>query len=323
MAHVAVEPRDAGHEVETYQGYLEGPAPRASRRLVDIRHRVAIRAIRAVTATPHNFVSRAKWGARAPRPGIETINPTGGVGEHYEGPHMGVFAHTKCAGKVRQIQNFHMDTRGWNDIAYSYLVCPHGYVFEGRGKRRRTAANGTNDGNDRFYAVCYLGGQDDPLTALAEKEMDHMVLWLRQHGGAGLGVKPHNWFKATQCPGTPVRNHCMRRDGKRFADPFAPAPPPPPAHPVFPLPAGHWFGPPSPDARNHSGYYSDTDANHLKKWQTRMKQRGWNIEVTGRFDQKTQAVAQAFNREKGIHSVPTGTVGATSWNKAWTAPISR
>ena len=78
-----------------------------------------------------NLVTRAQWGARPPR-NRTPLNPTGATA-HWEGPHMGVFPHTACPSKVRGIQAFHMDSRGWSDIAYNAIVCPHGYVFEGRG----------------------------------------------------------------------------------------------------------------------------------------------------------------------------------------------
>lgn len=151
-----------------------------------------------------------------------------------------------------------------------------------------------------------------------------MILWLRQGGGAGMEVKPHSAFKPTGCPGDPLRAHAVSRDGKAFADPFAPAPvkPAPAAHPVFPLPKGHWFGPESRDVRVHSGYYA-ADARSLKMWQTQMRRRGWSkVVISGKFDAATAEAAAAFNREKGIHSVPTGTIGETSWNRAWTEPVT-
>ena len=43
----------------------------------------------------------------------------------------------------RAWQAFHMDDRGWSDIAYNSGVCPHGVRFEGRGARVRSGANGT------------------------------------------------------------------------------------------------------------------------------------------------------------------------------------
>lgn len=113
---------------------------------------------------------------------------------------MGSFGHERCAGLIRGIQAFHMDTRGWDDLAYSAMVCPHGELFEGRGPGIRTAANGTSSGNDRYYAVCYLGGEGDPFTPAAKARINDAIAWL-----GGGDVRPHSWFKATACPGDEIR----------------------------------------------------------------------------------------------------------------------
>jgi hypothetical protein len=149
------------------------------------------------------LVRRSEWGARAPRNRTALV-PSYGTTVHWEGPHMGSFPHSACAGKVRSIQNFHMDTRGWSDVAYTALVCPHGLVYEGRWVRTRTAANGTTDGNNRAYAVCYLGGQGDPFTLAAQKATRVVLDWLDTHGGAGPGRNCHRDWKSTECPGDTI-----------------------------------------------------------------------------------------------------------------------
>ncbi len=117
---------------------------------------------------------------------------------------MGPFGHDRCAGKVRQIQTYHMDTKKWSDIAYSTVVCPHGYVYEGRGWRTRTAANGTNAGNDASYAHCYLGGQGDPLTEDGKRGLVLAFHLAQVEGGAGTQRWVHRDWKATECPGDEI-----------------------------------------------------------------------------------------------------------------------
>lgn len=103
--------------------------------------------------------------------------------------------------------------------------------------------------------------------------------------------------------------------------PTPPSPPPPVVvAPGFPLPAGQWFGPPSTDPRNHSGYYWPSDRPGIATYQRRMQERGWRIGVTGVFDTTTSAVTVAFQREKGL--VPDDKVGPITWGAAWTAPIT-
>src|SRR5699024_10738852 len=44
----------------------------------------------------------------------------------------------------------------YDDIAYNYLVCRHGYIYIGRGYQYQSAAN--RDGNSTYYAICGLTG---------------------------------------------------------------------------------------------------------------------------------------------------------------------
>lgn len=159
-----------------------------------------------MATTPPRYRTRAQWGAR--RRGATTrshpLRRPEGVYLHWEGPHMGAFPHSACAGKVRGIERFHRDGAGWADIAYSLLVCPHGYIYEGRGLGVRTAANGTDYANATGYAVCYLGGEGDPFTPDAQAAFVEAVLWLRERGGAGDAVRGHRDAKATSCPGDTI-----------------------------------------------------------------------------------------------------------------------
>lgn len=150
------------------------------------------------------FVPRAEWGARPPRSASHSIAPRG-TAIHWEGPRLWTsgFNHARCATIVRGIQNFHMDSKGWVDIAYSGLVCPEGYVFEGRGLGIRTAANGTNEANGSLYALCYLGGDGDPFTDAAKVGYHDGTGWLKQANGLW---EPHSDLRATACPGNLIRD---------------------------------------------------------------------------------------------------------------------
>jgi hypothetical protein len=106
--------------------------------------------------------------------------------------------HNRCATIVRAYQAFHMDQRGWQDIAYSSLVCPHGVRYEGRGLDVRTAAQGTTVGNDTSHATCYIAGDGDPLTDPAKAAY-------ADEGRRLQGLKRgHRDWKPTACPGNPL-----------------------------------------------------------------------------------------------------------------------
>ena len=104
-----------------------------------------------------NLVYRKQWGARAPvqRTALAAAAVRYFV-VHYSAADADEQAnHAICAARVKGIQRYHMDTQGWSDIAYNWLVCKHGYIFRGRGWKVRSAATG--EANDYTVACCFLG----------------------------------------------------------------------------------------------------------------------------------------------------------------------
>lgn len=152
--------------------------------------------------TYRGFLSRSDIGLRSPRSVSHNITPeNGGVAGHYAGPAQNVDSHSDCLRLWRGYQAYHMDTHGWVDIAYTLGVCDHGYILAGRGAGVRTAANGTNTGNQNYYAVCWIGGQGETPTQDAVDAFWAAVSMLRSQGNAGGKVVRHSYFKSTSCPG--------------------------------------------------------------------------------------------------------------------------
>lgn len=181
------------------------------------------------------FLSRADIGLR-PRVCSSTNIRAEGDTAHYGGPSPWTGAvdrssaetfeattdHNRCASIWRAYQAYHLDTQGWCDIAYTSGVCPHGYRLEGRGPGQRTGANGTNDGNFRSYATCYIAGTGDPLTDSAKRA------FLDEAERLGRPLRwGHRDWKSTSCPGDPL--YIWRSGG--FPAPEGPPPPPPPPPP--------------------------------------------------------------------------------------------
>jgi hypothetical protein len=174
-----------------------------------------------VTAKIAGFVTRDQAGLRAPKSISRNVSAeSGGVALHYGGPAANLEGHLDCVAQWRGWQRFHMDSRGWADIAYTMGVCDHGYVFAGRGAGVRTAAQGTNDGNQRYYAVCWLGGAGEVPTQEALDAFEWAVLNLRKTG-AGKSVRPHKSFHSTSCPGPELAALAGCLDGKDISVPAA------------------------------------------------------------------------------------------------------
>lgn len=151
------------------------------------------------------IITRAQWEARSARRTTRIAGPVVGIAGHWEGIQLGDYSAGSVPGRIRNIQAFHMDRQGWDDIAYSALVDRFGRVWAGRGPTVRTAANGTNYANDHFYAVCILMGPGDTLTDAAKAGWLEAREWLRRNGDAGAKTPPHSILHSTSCPGDDVR----------------------------------------------------------------------------------------------------------------------
>lgn len=147
------------------------------------------------------MISRAQWGARKarhrdslPLSRIDTIVIHYSAAYHDEFP--------SYSARVRETQNFHMDVRGWNDIAYNFLVARDGTLFEGRGWDTMPAA--TEHHNSHTIAICFLGsdkvGRDD-VTDAGRKALANFIRDVNKRAKRTLKVKGHRDFNSTDCPG--------------------------------------------------------------------------------------------------------------------------
>jgi len=100
------------------------------------------------------IVSRAGWNARPARGFTTLATPVNTVVIHHT---VTPFCTTQaaCAQLVRSMQNFHMDTNGWVDIGYNFIVGESGHIFEGRGWTR-VGAHAVN-WNSRSIGIAVIG----------------------------------------------------------------------------------------------------------------------------------------------------------------------
>jgi hypothetical protein len=148
------------------------------------------------------IVTRAQWGARAPKSSIaKTTWPqrTGFAIHHTAGP---------TSQTVRQIQNHQMDNNGWSDIGYNWLVDQAGKVYEGRsGGWLAIGAHAANQ-NTAWVGVCWIGtsGNTAPSDAALAS-----IRWLYHEAnrlaGRTLTVRGHGQVpgQSTECPGSRLR----------------------------------------------------------------------------------------------------------------------
>jgi hypothetical protein len=98
--------------------------------------------------------------------------------------------------EVRSIQNFHMNSRKWNDIGYNFLIAPSGRVYEGRGKE---VVGAHTEDHNHDCGIAFMGNYDTDELTRAQITAFNL---LRRKLGIAKGAKvPHSATSSTSCPG--------------------------------------------------------------------------------------------------------------------------
>ncbi|MBE2250148.1 MAG: N-acetylmuramoyl-L-alanine amidase [Myxococcus sp.] len=145
------------------------------------------------------ILPRAAWGARAPTCRSLT-NPYRLVVHHTASPTNDTFT---PEARLRQTQAFHMDTRGYCDVAYNFLMSRDARVWEGRGDG--VLGGHTLNQNAGNMALCVIGTYTtDTLTPQQSCALAGWMAWQSSLHGIALNrtnIKGHREWGATECPG--------------------------------------------------------------------------------------------------------------------------
>jgi hypothetical protein len=145
--------------------------------------------------------TRSEWGARKPRCSSARMTPNRATIHHTVTPTNDSMT---APQRLRQIQSFHMNSRGWCDIGYNFLVSRDGRVWRGRGGRTVGAhVTNSNTGN---VGISFMGTYTS--TAPTERQMCNTGKLLRRlrslYPALSLNrtdVKGHRQYGGTVCPG--------------------------------------------------------------------------------------------------------------------------
>ncbi len=169
-----------------------------------------------------DLIRRDAWGAAPPR-GKPIAIPS---------PVKDLYLHHSAGADnglqtVQAIQRFHQESRGWADIAYTWLYSPRDRAwFEGRGPA--VAGAHTRNHNRTSHAVCVLGNFEvsipPPHVAI------DLAAWARWHGGTWGPdfYRGHRDVGATACPGKHLYaliDHINRRARDEIQPDIEPEPP--------------------------------------------------------------------------------------------------
>ena len=150
--------------------------------------------------------SRAEWGGRAPRCASGRQTPTRATIHHTVTPTRDSMT---PQARLRQIQAFHMNVRGWCDIGYNYLVSRDGRVWRGRGAV--TVGAHVANANTGNVGISFMGTHTTTSATATQLCSAARVLARLHQDYRGLTlsrteVKGHRQYGGTTCPGNALYN---------------------------------------------------------------------------------------------------------------------
>ncbi|HEY9414918.1 MAG TPA: hypothetical protein VIQ30_09195 [Pseudonocardia sp.] len=164
------------------------------------------------------YLPRSAWGARpADRgPGQLTVDRVEGAVIHWPGSSDtdGIHSYADVAAALRGWQRYHMDDRGWSDIAYQVAVDQAGRAWNLRGLRTQSGANGNADLNERYGAILLVLVAGEQPTAAMKLTTRAVLADFREIYPGGTAIRPHSAVRpdGTTCPGPAARAAIARGD---------------------------------------------------------------------------------------------------------------
>lgn len=159
-------------------------------------------------------IPRSEWGARSP----------GKICGNVVAPYRMAIHHTyspatdgaDAASAMRGMQAYHMDTQGWCDIGYHFVVSQAGKIYQGRSDERRPGAHVGNQ-NSGNVGICLIGNFQPGYSTSRQpsetqlKAAGRIVGWVHQTYNIPLNrtaVKGHREHagQSTTCPGDSLLN---------------------------------------------------------------------------------------------------------------------
>lgn len=157
------------------------------------------------------MLCRESWGARPARPGgrVHTINR---MTVHHTAVVLG--DNRNSPGRLRQHQRYHMDVKGWIDIAYHVGVDRDGNIYELRSTKLAGDTATDYDTTGHFLVVCEGDFDQEPLSDAQFEGAAIAFAWAAQN----FDVLPDTLAShrevtpTTSCPGTNLEARVVSGD---------------------------------------------------------------------------------------------------------------
>jgi hypothetical protein len=162
-------------------------------------------------------VPRSAWSRRTPV--ASRINPMGSIGRmtvHHEGWEVVNFTDTNATmQRLRQIENYHVDSLKWGDVGYHFIIDRSGRIWEGRAIQYQGAHVKNN--NEHNIGVMVLGNFDQQYPSAAQvASLRGTLSNLRQMYRVPFDrIYTHQELNPTKCPGSQLQHQMvsLRRGG--------------------------------------------------------------------------------------------------------------
>lgn len=148
---------------------------------------------------------RADWGAIPPKESYATSVKTDVVIHYSDSPGQKIDTIREQIRTLREIQNFHMFGRGWNDIAYNLLL------FQPRGRLRRPRlywgrpfwANpaAQENANSGTVALCVIAAPGERISQATVDRIVRAIRSMQKHHPSLRFIGGHRDYTSTSCPG--------------------------------------------------------------------------------------------------------------------------
>ena len=165
-----------------------------------------------------DYLPRSAWGARPAEagPGSLTVSRVIGAVIHWPGTssRTPITSQAAVASALRGWQAYHMDTKGWSDIAYQVAVDQAGRAWTLRGLRTQSGANGNNELNEEYGAILLVLIAGEQPSAAMKATVRGVIADFRKIYPKGTLIVPHSKVRpaGTDCPGDMARAAIARGD---------------------------------------------------------------------------------------------------------------
>lgn len=153
------------------------------------------------------YVPRSQWNTRGNAPGGNNMGIVPRVVVHHT-PDQDPKGNLSAAiHEVRRIQGWHMDSNGWADIGYTFLVSGD-YIFEGRGFGKTGAhAPGANSSSIGIAFILDGRKREPTLTEWGSANFIAGLAVSRGYLTPSYSVGGHRDHTSTECPAALVYNN--------------------------------------------------------------------------------------------------------------------